>query len=144
MKTPPLVVVDMFLEVLRRLIANLGPVELPPMTSVQINLLRALRRNGSIRPSDLARDRGVTKSAISQCAGRLVRAGLVSRAPDPSDKRCRLLALTPAGELMANWPRVLEVATLSTSISRIGSRLYWQVLRALMVLLGASDGMDLQ
>lgn len=47
--------------------------------------------------ADVAVHLGVTKQAASQLVEQLVQRGYVTREPDPSDRRARLLALTARG-----------------------------------------------
>ena len=64
------------------------------------DVLATLRRNGEpyrMRPTDLTTQLMLTSSGTTKRLDHLERAGLVSREPDPSDRRGTLIALTPAG-----------------------------------------------
>lgn len=61
-------------------------------------LLRIARSPGRhLRMSDLAAQTSLTPSGLTRAVDRLERAGLVERAPCPSDRRGSYAALTPAG-----------------------------------------------
>lgn len=61
-------------------------------------LLAHLAQAGPTRMSDLARWQSVDKSTMTAQIQRLERAGLVTRGPDPTDRRASLATLTPEGE----------------------------------------------
>jgi DNA-binding MarR family transcriptional regulator len=64
------------------------------------DVLATLRRQGApyqLRPSDFASSLMLTSSGTTKRLDRLERAGLVTRAPDPADRRGVLITLTPAG-----------------------------------------------
>ena len=50
------------------------------------------------RPSELARRIGVTRQAVHQTVNELVEMGLVELAPDPTNRRAKLVTLTPYGQ----------------------------------------------
>ena len=64
------------------------------------DVLATLRRQGApyqLRPSDFASSLMLTSSGTTKRLDRLERAGLITRAPDPGDRRGVLITLTPAG-----------------------------------------------
>ena len=64
------------------------------------DVLATLRRQGApyqLRPSDFASSLMLTSSGTTKRLDRLERAGLITRAPDPRDRRGVLITLTPAG-----------------------------------------------
>lgn len=61
-------------------------------------LLAELRYRGECRASDLAAYRVVDASVVSRQLGQLEETGLITRRPDPNDRRVALLRTTPAGE----------------------------------------------
>ncbi|MGW1678845.1 MarR family winged helix-turn-helix transcriptional regulator [Saccharopolyspora sp. NPDC002376] len=61
-------------------------------------LLTELVFRGECRASDLAHHRVVDASVVSRQVGQLEQAGLISRRPDPADRRVSLLRATPEGE----------------------------------------------
>lgn len=67
------------------------------LSTGDVHLLRAVVADGPVRVSDLAGWQGVDKSTISTQVRRLEERGLVSRAPDPVDRRAVLLSATALG-----------------------------------------------
>jgi DNA-binding MarR family transcriptional regulator len=62
------------------------------------DLLATLRRSGgTLRPTDLTHATMLTSSGTTKRLDKLEAAGLISRAPDPDDRRGTLIALTSAG-----------------------------------------------
>ncbi|GAA0506676.1 MarR family transcriptional regulator [Saccharopolyspora subtropica] len=61
-------------------------------------LLTELVHRGECRASDLAHHRIVDASVVSRQLGQLEQAGLITRRPDPADRRVSLLRATPDGE----------------------------------------------
>jgi DNA-binding MarR family transcriptional regulator len=49
------------------------------------------------RLTELAERAGLTKQAVGEAATELERLGYVERVPDPSDKRAKIIKLTPSG-----------------------------------------------
>ena len=71
-------------------------------------LLTALARLGPLPAARLAEEIGIDRSGVSRYADRLQAGGLLSRRPDPQDRRSVLLCLTPAGaELVRDLREVL-------------------------------------
>ena len=63
-------------------------------------MLATLRRNGppyQLRPTDFSGQLMLTSSGTTKRLDRLEQAGLVTRAPDPEDRRGTLITLTEAG-----------------------------------------------
>lgn len=62
-----------------------------------VHLLRVIVANGPVRVSDLAESQGVDKSTITPQVRRLEERDLVTRRPDPADRRAVLLSATARG-----------------------------------------------
>lgn len=91
----------------RRFVAAL-PEELREhmVTPHQLDTLCRLSAQGSMSMHDLARCQGIGVSSATALADRLVRQGLVERAPDPDDRRVvRLAATSAAAELIDRFRR---------------------------------------
>src|SRR5262249_41976018 len=78
----------------RRMIRDLGAIHrfvrpgfVEEITACQLNILELLDTERPKRPSSLATERGVTRSAVSHALRRLEGAGLVRRRRDPKDRR---------------------------------------------------------
>lgn len=67
------------------------------LSAAQAGFLFALPKEGGLGVSAAAEAMGLAQSAASTLAQRLVDQGLLTRTPDPDDRRAVLLALTPAG-----------------------------------------------
>jgi DNA-binding MarR family transcriptional regulator len=78
----------------RRFDAALRPVGL---TNNQFSLLMALSRPKPATMTPLAALLAMDRTTLTAAAKLLEQRGLIMIAPDPEDKRTRLLALTPAG-----------------------------------------------
>ncbi len=59
-------------------------------------VLQALEPDGA-RPGVLAAELGVSQQSIGELVDELERRGYVDRRPDPTDRRARLVTLTPKG-----------------------------------------------
>jgi DNA-binding MarR family transcriptional regulator len=70
--------------------------------------------SGAHTQTDLARIVGLDKTTLMVTLDELERAGLAERRPLPSDRRARLVAVTPAGE------QVLERSEQALTRSRVG------------------------
>jgi DNA-binding MarR family transcriptional regulator len=79
-------------QLLRRLRAERRDLSL-----AQVTVLGRLDRVGPCGVSDLAAGERVRPQSMASTVAALLTAGLVSRAPDPGDRRRVLIALTPAG-----------------------------------------------
>jgi len=71
--------------------------------------------------SDLSRELGVTLSAMTQIANRLERAGMVTRGFEDSDRRIRLLQLTPRAERMLRVRRENQIHRIALLLARMES-----------------------
>lgn len=72
------------------------------------DLLATLRRSGPpfrLRPTELTSALMLTSSGTTKRLDRLEQAGLITRMPDPEDRRGTLITLTPAGH------RLIDAAT---------------------------------
>ena len=56
--------------------------------------------SGVVRPSEIARNIGISRQAIHNTIGQMVALGIVTLAPDPDDARHRIVSLTAFGERM--------------------------------------------
>jgi DNA-binding MarR family transcriptional regulator len=78
------------------------PWETLPMA--QVELLLALREHRSPRVGELATLLRLAPNTVSGLVQTLVESGLATRAPDPSDRRVAVVALTAAGRAkLGDW-----------------------------------------
>lgn len=85
----------------RALVAALQPFGLSFADFDVINTLRRRADEQGTKPSDLAQSSLITTGAMTSRLDRLERAGLITRAPDPTDGRGVRVHLTAQGERLA-------------------------------------------
>lgn len=79
------------------------------VTALQYTALSVLQRHPGMSGAQLARRSFVSPQAGSEMTAVLERKGLVSRSPDPSNRRIRRVELTPGGrELLAACDREMD------------------------------------
>lgn len=88
---------DLFLQIFRRLQAEMLASMGHDITPSQYYVLRKLAESGRINVSALAAELDVSLSAVTALIDRLSRAGLVERQRDDTDRRLVWLELTPHG-----------------------------------------------
>lgn len=104
----------------------------------QLPVLIALKKGEALTQAELARIAKVEQPSMAQLLNRMERDGLVQRAPDPDDKRIRVISLTASANRLLPKARTLmdalnvealrgfspaDVQTLDALISRIASNL---------------------
>jgi DNA-binding MarR family transcriptional regulator len=71
------------------------------VTPGQARALGELARHGDLRPGTLSEHLRITPRSGTEVVDGLEELGLVSRSPDPDDRRATLVALTPEGSRVA-------------------------------------------
>ena len=71
-----------------------------PVTRAELHLVSTIAANGDRSVTELARDRGVTKGAISQLLARLEKKGLIEKRVDEANASRLLVRLTAEGQLV--------------------------------------------
>jgi len=66
-----------------------------PQSMVMANIVLGVRR-----PSDIARNMGVSRQAIHATISQMVTLGMVALVDDPTNGRVKVVAVTPLGEMM--------------------------------------------
>jgi len=84
----------------------------------QIKLMRNLL-TGSKTASELSHKLGLSPSSLTQMASRMIRAGLVSKALDPGDRRVRKLSLTHAGRTLMEDRQALRTRVAKDVLERL-------------------------
>lgn len=64
----------------------------------RIRLMAFLRKNGASKMRLLRNELGVTATSVTALVDSLEKEGMVTRQPDPADRRATLVALTPVAE----------------------------------------------
>ena len=85
----------------------------------QVAALATIERHGPLTPSDLAARERVQRPTVTGVLARLEEAGLVTRTPDPADRRSALVALTPAGAELLAEARTRKDAFLAHRLERL-------------------------
>ena len=93
----------------RRLRQEAGTGLSPSLTAA----LATVERCGPLTPSELADAERVRRPTITRVLTRLEEAGLITRTPDPADRRSNLVAITPAGVGLLAEGRTRKDAFLS-------------------------------
>jgi DNA-binding MarR family transcriptional regulator len=81
--------------------------------------LATLDRSGPSRLTLLAVNEGVTQPAMTQLVARLVDAGLIARASDPSDRRVVEVSITADGSALLSRRRAARAGRLATMLARL-------------------------
>ncbi|MFI5952923.1 MarR family winged helix-turn-helix transcriptional regulator [Cryptosporangium sp. NPDC051539] len=106
--------------VLAQLIRVVRQTDAPDgLSLVALAVLRRLEAGGSGRISELARVERASQPGMTQLVGRLERADLVRRVPDPHDGRGVLVELTDGGRAQLARTQAGYAATLDTLLSRL-------------------------
>ena len=71
------------------------PAVTRPQSMVMANIVLGVRR-----PSDIARRLGVSRQAIHATISQMIRLGMVDLIDDPTNRRVKVMTLTPLGETM--------------------------------------------
>lgn len=67
------------------------------VTPVQFSLMTVLQAHPGLEQARLGEEAGVDRATLANVVGRLERRGLVRRRPSGTDRRVRLVSLTPGG-----------------------------------------------
>lgn len=67
------------------------------LTPTQLSVLRTVVERGPLRLAQLPELEGINPTMLSRIVAKLARAGLITRRPDPADRRAALLASTHSG-----------------------------------------------
>lgn len=81
--------------------------------------LATLERSGPSRLTLLAVNEGVTQPAMTQLVARLLAAGLIARASDPSDRRVVEVSITAEGSALLSRRRAARTGRLATMLARL-------------------------
>jgi DNA-binding MarR family transcriptional regulator len=99
-----------------RLVRRLRQEPGPP--APQLTVLSRLEREGRASVSDLAAAERMRPQSMAQTVGDLERAGLVSRRPDPADRRRLFVELTAAGRRLVQATSARREGWLTDALER--------------------------
>ena len=83
-------------------------------------MLSTVSRLGPLGAGDLAHQEGLNPTMLSRVVGKLEAAGLLTRSPDPGDKRVTVLTATPAGRAEHQRLRRERTRVFSDAVREIG------------------------
>ena len=84
--------------------------DLSPTQGAALNTIAC---HGPLTPSELATREKIQRPTATRVLARLEEAGLITRTPDPADRRSTLVAITPAGAALLAEGRTRKDAFLS-------------------------------
>lgn len=84
-----------------------------------------------LRPTTLADELQITKQSVNDLVGHLEQRGYLTREPDPSDGRARVVRLTPKGRRLERTINAQAQATEQRITGMLGPRSFRQVHQAL-------------
>jgi DNA-binding MarR family transcriptional regulator len=90
----------------------------------EFDVLATLRRSGDpfmLSPTRLYEAAMISSGGMTNRLDRLERAGLIERRPDPSDRRGKLIALTPAGRRVIDETLTRHVANEEKLLSALSA-----------------------
>lgn len=112
------------------------------ITLAEFDVLATLRRSGistPLTPSHIAEVAMVKPSGLSHRLNRLESAGLISRAPDPDDRRSFLISLTPAGRRVIDRAIAILVTAKNSMLGALSDRQRQSLHSLLDTLVGRID-----
>jgi DNA-binding MarR family transcriptional regulator len=116
----------------RRLRQEAGTGLSPSLTAA----LATVERCGPLTPSELADLERVARPTVTRVLVRLQEAGLITRTPDPADRRSTLVAVTPAGAALLADARTRKDVFLSERLDGLSPADRATLARAAAVLEG--------
>lgn len=92
------------------------------ITAIQYTALTVLRHSGAMSAAALARHSFVTPQSMADLLATLQRRELITRGPDPSDRRRHIVALAPGGKsLLARYDPAVRTLE-GTMVSALSDR----------------------
>ena len=85
----------------------------------QAAALATIERHGPLAPSELATRERIKRPTATRILASLTGLGLVDRIPDPSDRRCAIVSINPAGRALLRRLRQRKTAYLATRLREL-------------------------
>ncbi len=89
------------------------------LTPSQTAALATIEKHGPLTPSELATRERVQRPTATRVLGFLEDSGLVTRAADPTDRRCSLVTVSPAGRELLQVARTRKDAYLAQRLEAL-------------------------
>lgn len=97
-----------------------------PQSMVMTNIV-----SGIVRPSDIARNLGISRQAIHSTINQMVKLGMVKLDPDPDDRRHMIVSLTDTGARMRQDAQRAMDALADQLAERLGKERFEALLATL-------------
>jgi DNA-binding MarR family transcriptional regulator len=110
----------------------------------QFSILMQLHHKGACGMSSLSERFDVTAAAASQLVDKLVQAGYIERTEDPSDRRAKLLELSPQGRQLIEESIQVRYQWMNELTSKLSAQERMKVDEALSILTSAAHKLDLK
>jgi DNA-binding MarR family transcriptional regulator len=91
------------------------------LTPSQTAALATIEKHGPLTPSELATRERIQRPTATRVLGFLEEAGLITRAADPTDRRCSLVSVSPAGGELLGVLRTRKDAYLAQRLEALSS-----------------------
>jgi DNA-binding MarR family transcriptional regulator len=111
------------------------------LTPTRISVLFTVARLGPIRLSELAEEEGLNPTMLSRVIADFADAGLVTRLPDPDDRRAALVQATEGGRDLCGRMRDERTDVLGIALAELTGEDRRAVERALPVLERLAEGL---
>ncbi|PLR34711.1 transcriptional regulator [Chimaeribacter californicus] len=108
---------------------------LPELTKQQYSVLCAVAEKPAIEQMALMGDALMTKATLAELLVRMEQKGLVHRAPGETDRRRRLITLTPKGATVLEQARPVADAVDSVFLARLNTPQQQELVTLLQTLL---------
>ena len=110
----------------------------------QFSILMQLHHKGPCGLSEISEGFDVTAAAASQLVEKLVQAGYLERAEDPSDRRAKLLTLSVKGKELIGQGTEERYRWMDDLTSKLSTEEQLKVVEALNILTEAAQAMEAQ
>jgi DNA-binding MarR family transcriptional regulator len=108
----------------------------------QFSILMQLHHKGPCGMSEVSNRFDITAAAASQLVEKLVHAGYLDRAEDPSDRRAKLLTLSAKGEELIQHGTEERYRWMDDITAKLSTEEQAKVVEALNILTQAAQAMD--
>lgn len=137
-------VLNGFGEVMSRLMvdqlqAHLSELDL---TLPQVQVLRILRREGTVPTGKLAQCLKISAPATTQLTDRLIRKGLIERKTSEDDRRAVLVALSSEGQCLVDKFRERRNAVFVAALSQLSEEEQAQVVSSLQKVIAVLESFE--
>ena len=111
------------------------------LTRTELSVLGTVSRLKAVTAGELADIEGLNPTMLSRIVGKLESAGIVTRTPDPDDRRVVRIGITPEGSRLHNRMRRERSALISARLDEIPEQDARAVLAALPALESLAEAM---